>query len=60
MVKCLFAVNRSCIHKGFYVSPTGENLEDSNLASVEAMKWALLYLSNDHDCCFCDHLAQHA
>jgi hypothetical protein len=49
MVKCLFVVNRSCIHKEFKVSPTGKNSEDSNLASVEAMQWALLYLSIGYD-----------
>jgi hypothetical protein len=44
MVKCLFVVNRSCIHKGFYVSPQVENPEDSNLVSVKAMQCVLLYL----------------
>jgi hypothetical protein len=29
--------------------PTGKNPEDSNLASVEAMQWVLLYLSIGHD-----------
>jgi hypothetical protein len=28
---------------------TGKNPEDSNLASVEAMQWVLLYLSIGHD-----------
>jgi hypothetical protein len=49
MVKCLFVVNRSCIHKGLWVSPTGKNPEDSNLASVEAIQWVVLYLSVGHD-----------
>jgi hypothetical protein len=44
MVRCLFIVNRSCIYKGFLGAPTGKNPEDSNLASVEAMQWVLLYL----------------
>jgi hypothetical protein len=29
--------------------PTGKNPEDSNLVSVEAMQWGLLYLSIGHD-----------
>jgi hypothetical protein len=29
--------------------PTGKNPEDSNVASVEAMQWVLLYLSIGHD-----------
>jgi hypothetical protein len=49
MANCLFVVNRSYIHKGFYVSSTGINPEDSNLASVEVMQWVLLYLSIGHD-----------
>jgi hypothetical protein len=49
MVKCPFVVNRSCIHKGFQGVPTGENPEDSNQASVEAMQCVLLYLSIGHD-----------
>jgi hypothetical protein len=28
-VNCLFVVNRSSIHKGFYVSPQVKNIEDS-------------------------------
>jgi hypothetical protein len=32
--------------------------EDSVLESVEAMKWVLLYLSNGHDRCHREHLAQ--
>jgi hypothetical protein len=51
MVRCLFVVNRSRIHKGLGV-PTGKNPEDSNLASVEAMQWVLLYLSIAHDMCY--------
>jgi hypothetical protein len=39
MAKCLFVVNRICIH-GYLSAPTGKNPEDSNLASVEAMQWA--------------------
>jgi hypothetical protein len=49
MVKCLFVVNRSCIHKGFQGVPTGKNPEDSNQASVEAMQCVLLYLSIGHE-----------
>jgi hypothetical protein len=51
MVKCLFVVNMRCIHKGLGV-PTGKNPEDSNLASVEAMRLLLLYLSIAHDKCY--------
>jgi hypothetical protein len=29
--------------------PTGKNPEDSNLLSVEAMQWVLLYLAIGHD-----------
>jgi hypothetical protein len=43
-VKCLFAVNRSCIHGSVWVSPRGKNSEDSSLASVEAVQWDILYL----------------
>jgi hypothetical protein len=43
MVKCLFIVNRSCIYKSFLVSPQVK-IQDSNLVSMEAMKWVLLYL----------------
>jgi hypothetical protein len=46
MVKCLFVVNRSCIHP-----------EDSNLASVEAKQWVLLYLSIGHDIVNISHSA---
>jgi hypothetical protein len=35
--------------QGFLGVSTGKNPEDSNLASVEAMQWALLYLSIGHD-----------
>jgi hypothetical protein len=31
---------------------TGKNPEDSNLASVEAIQWVLLYLSISHDKCY--------
>jgi hypothetical protein len=51
MVKCLLVVKRNCIYRCFQVSPTGKNPEDSNLASVEAMQWVLLYLSIGHDKC---------
>jgi hypothetical protein len=37
MVKCLFVVNRSCIHMGFRY-PTSKNSDDIILASVEAMQ----------------------
>jgi hypothetical protein len=30
MVKCLFIVKRSCIHKGILSVPIGKNLKDSN------------------------------
>jgi hypothetical protein len=58
MVKCLFAVNRSCIHRGFLGVPTGKNPEDSNPESVEAMQWVLVYLSIGHGRCYSEHLAQ--
>jgi hypothetical protein len=38
MVKCLFIVNRSCIHKRVLGVQTGKNPEDLNLASVGAMQ----------------------
>jgi hypothetical protein len=47
MAKCLFVVNRSCIHEGVKVPP-----QDSSQASVEAMQWGLLYLSVGHDRCY--------
>jgi hypothetical protein len=50
MLTCLFVVNRNC--KGFLGVPTGKNLEDSNLASVEVMQWGLLCLSIGHDSCY--------
>jgi hypothetical protein len=34
---------------GFLGVPTGKNPEDSNLATVEAIQWVLLYLSISHD-----------
>jgi hypothetical protein len=43
VVKCLFVVSRSCIHR-FLCVPTGNNAEDSNLVSMKAMQWVLLYL----------------
>jgi hypothetical protein len=52
MVKCLFIVYRGCIHKCSQVTPQVKNAEDSNLASVEAMQWVLLYLSIGHDRCY--------
>jgi hypothetical protein len=52
MVKCLFVVNRRCIHKRFLDIPTGKNPEDSNLNSVETMQWILLYLSICHHRCY--------
>jgi hypothetical protein len=52
MVKCLFVVNRSCIHKGFLCVHTDKNPEDSNVASLEAMQWVLLCLSVGHDRCY--------
>jgi hypothetical protein len=56
MVKCLFVVNRSCIHRGLGV-PTGKNPEDSSQVSVEVMQWVLLYVPIGHD--RWEHLAQH-
>jgi hypothetical protein len=41
MLQCLFAVNSRSIRKGFLVIPNGKNPKDSNVASVEAMRWAL-------------------
>jgi hypothetical protein len=35
--------------QGFPGVPTGKHPEDSNLMSVEAMQWVLLYLSVGHD-----------
>jgi hypothetical protein len=31
---------------------TGKNPDDSNLQSVEAMQWVLLYISIGHDRCY--------
>jgi hypothetical protein len=39
--------------------PTGEKLEDSDLASVEVMQWVLLYAIIDHSNCYWEYLAQH-
>jgi hypothetical protein len=36
-MKCLFLVNRICIHKGPYLSPHVKNLEDSILTTFESM-----------------------
>jgi hypothetical protein len=47
MVKCQQELHRPT--RGFLAVPTGKNPEDSNLASVEAMQWVLLYLSIGHD-----------
>jgi hypothetical protein len=52
MVKCLFVVNRSCIHNRVDVSSHVKNPEDSNVAGVKAMQWVLLYLSIGHDRCY--------
>jgi hypothetical protein len=41
--------------QGFSGVPTGKTLEDSNLVSVEAMQWVLLYLSIGHDTCYWAH-----
>jgi hypothetical protein len=51
MVKCLFVVNRSCVHRVLGI-PTGTNLEDSNLVGMEAMRWVLLCISAGHDRCY--------
>jgi hypothetical protein len=58
MVKCLFVVNRRCIHKGFRC-PQGKTPEDSDLVIVEALQWVLLYVSIGHGRRQCEHLAQH-
>jgi hypothetical protein len=42
MVKCLFIVNRNCIHMGFLGVPIGKNPEDSNLLIMETIQWVLL------------------
>jgi hypothetical protein len=44
--------------QGLLGVPTGKNPEDSNLAGVETMQWALLYLSVGQDRCYWEHLAQ--
>jgi hypothetical protein len=44
MVERLIVVNRSCISEGVLYVSVGKNAEDSNLASVEARQWILLYL----------------
>jgi hypothetical protein len=59
MVKWLFVVKRSCNAQGFLGFPTAKNAENSNLMSVEAMQWDLLYLSIGHYRSYCEHLAQH-
>jgi hypothetical protein len=41
-VRCYFAVSRSCML----------NPEDSDLATVKAMQWVLLYLSVGRDRCY--------
>jgi hypothetical protein len=38
--------------QGYLGVPKGKNPEDSNLASVEAMQWVLLYLSIGNDTCY--------
>jgi hypothetical protein len=50
MVKCLFIVKRSTIHKGVYVSPQVQI--QRSLASVEAMQLVRLYLSIGDDKCY--------
>jgi hypothetical protein len=38
--------------RGYLGVPTGKNLGDSSPASVEAMQWALVYLSIGHVTCY--------
>jgi hypothetical protein len=51
--KCDGEVPLRCLEElhtqGLLSAPTGKNPEDSNVASVEAIKWVLLRLSIDHD-----------
>jgi hypothetical protein len=42
-------LSRGAACTGFLDVLTRKNPEDSNLASIEAMQWALLYLSIGHD-----------
>jgi hypothetical protein len=49
MVKCLFVVNSSCIHEGFYVSPRVKNPDEKLLANARTMQWAFFHLSIGHD-----------
>jgi hypothetical protein len=44
-VKCLFILNISCIHTGFYGVPTSKNPEDSNFPARRPCSGVLLYLS---------------
>jgi hypothetical protein len=52
MMKHLFVVKRSCTYEDFWASPQVKNPEDSNLASLEAIRvqW-VLYLSTGHEKC---------
>jgi hypothetical protein len=51
MVNCLFVVTGAAYTRDFRCHHR-KNPEDSNLASVEAMQWALLYLPIGHDRCY--------
>jgi hypothetical protein len=52
MVKFLFLINRSCIHKGILGVLTGKNPEDSNVAKMEVMQLVLLHPLICHDRCY--------
>jgi hypothetical protein len=51
VVKYLFMSTGAAYTRVFSV-PTGRNPEDSSQASMEAMQWALPYLSPSHDRCY--------
>jgi hypothetical protein len=44
-VKCLFLVKRRYVQNGFWVLPHAKIQTNSDLVSVEAMQWVLLYQS---------------
>jgi hypothetical protein len=49
LVKCLFVVNRGCIHKRFLDVPTGNKSNGVKMECVDTMQWVLLYVSIGHD-----------
>jgi hypothetical protein len=51
MVKCLFVVNRSCIHMGLGC-PHRYKSRGFKSGEREVMQWVLLYLSIGHDRCY--------